>query len=229
MQTLLDGASQFAIFLPYSTWCGLVGHCSVDVRFHRRVRSDRHGRRNRRAGRHRSGNGRRRHRRSRQRRGWRRRRRWRRKNQRCRRTNACQRYRGRLRKLRQRRMNRVRRTWSQICGARRRRRRCRRSLRGVPARAKRHYRHSITALSYAVSLQQMVKQVLPRLEMLSTYRARLPLRRRRMYVGNVLLQIADAAINASALLAYRFRLRQSSVTRTATGTTSWNPTTARCH
>lgn len=95
-------------------------------------------------------------------------------------------------------------------------------------RVKRHYRHAIAALPNTVRLQQMVEQVLSGLEVFAAYRARFPLRRRGVYVRDVLLQVADAAVDATALLAYRLRLRDSSVT-TATGTTSWNPTTARCH
>lgn len=98
----------------------------------------------------------------------------------------------------------------------------------VPAAPERHYRHSIASLTNTVCLQQMVEQVLLGLEVFSADRAQLPLRRGRVHVGNMLLEVADTAINASALFAYRFRLH-TSITPTATGTTSWNPTTARCH
>lgn len=94
-------------------------------------------------------------------------------------------------------------------------------------RRERHHRHTIAALTNAVRLQQMIEQVLPGFEMFTAYRTRFPLRRRRVHVRHVLLQVADAAVHATALFAYRFRLHHTSVTTATANAASWNPTTAR--
>ncbi len=100
-----------------------------------------------------------------------------------------------------------------------------------------HHVHTVAPLANTVRLQQMVEKVLPGFEVFTANGARLPLGRRRVHISHVLLQIADAAVNATALFADRLRLCDSEVgaagvaaaAAAATGTTSWNPTTARCH
>lgn len=52
----------------------------------------------------------------------------------------------------------------------------------------------------------MVEQVLARFEVLAANGAGHPLRRGRVNVGHVLLEVADGAIAAAALFAERFRL-----------------------
>lgn len=108
--------------------------------------------------------------------------------------------------------------------------------------------HAIGALPNAVRLQQMVEQVLARFKVLAANGAGHPLRRRRVNVGHVLLEVADGAVAAAALFAKRFRLDHGAadVGATAAGadtgaslvgaagastssSTSCNPTTARCH